>query len=214
MRARWRLLWLLLLTIFGVLPPASAQLVERFRHDRTGAGEAALQLARQALDSYCLQRERLAVPDHLPPLLYEHDGVFVSAQVHGAPRCCMGVLRPRGPSLAADIISAAVAAAAHDRRFPPLQPGELSDLQVIVSILDPPAAITDPFALDPLTDGLAVRSSRRTGVVLPGETGAMGRFVSWALIRAAAREGERVEYFRLKAIRFMEPSRQQANLGR
>jgi AMMECR1 domain-containing protein len=197
-------------TMVAALRPASAQLVERFRHDRTGAGQAALQLARQALDTYCLGRERLTVPDHLPPLLYEHAGVFVSAQVNGAPRCCMGVLRPRGPSLAADLINAAVLAAAHDERFPPLRPEELSGLRLIVSMLDPPEAVTDPFALDPLTDGLAVRSSRRVGVVLPGETGVLERFVSWAHIRAAAREGERPDYFRLKAIRFLEPANRQA----
>lgn len=193
---------------------ASAQLVDRLRQDRTGAGEAALRLARQALDHYCLKRARLSVPDGLPPLLYQHAGVFVSTQLHGAPRCCMGALRARGTSLAADIINAAVLAAAHDDRFLPLKPEELPKLRVIVSILDPPQAITDPYALDPLTDGLAVRSAQRTGVVLPAETHVLDRFVSWALIRAAARDGEPLQYFRLNAIRFIEPSPRQAELRR
>ena len=206
MRTRWPLLLLPLLTLCGVLSPAAAQLVERFRTDRTGAGEAALRLAREALDSTCLTRTHLAVPDHLPPLLYEHSGVFVSSQVNGAPRCCMGWLRAHGSSLAADIISAAGAAAAHDERFPPLRPAELAQIRLIVSVLDPPQAVTDPFALDPLTEGLAARSALRTGVVLPGETSQTDRFVSWALIRAAAREGERVQYFRLQAIRYIEPA--------
>jgi AMMECR1 domain-containing protein len=196
------------------IQPISAQVVARFQADRTGAGEAALHLARQALASYCLTRTRLPVPDHLPPLLYEHAGVFVSAQVNGAPRCCMGFLRPHGPSLAADVVAAAVAAAAHDERFPPLQPAELARIRLIVSVLDPPQAVADPFALDPLTDGLAVRSARRVGVVLPGETGLQERFVTWAVIRAAAAEGERVEYFRLNAIRFAEPVCPPAEMGR
>jgi hypothetical protein len=213
MRARWCLV-LIVCWMAAAMRPASAQLVARFRADRTGAGEAALHLAREALDRYCLTRTRLPVPDDLPPLLDEHAGVFVSAQVNGAPRCCMGWLRPHGPSLAADLISAAVAAAAHDERFPPLRPAELSQIRLIVSVLDPPRAVTDPFALDPLTDGLAVRSARRVGVVLPGETGVRERFVSWAMIRAVAREGERVEYFRLAAVRYIEPPSPQARLGR
>ena len=183
---------------------APAQVVSRFREDRTGAGEAALALARQALDAYCLRRERLTVPEGLPPLLYEHAGVFVSSQMDGAPRCCMGTLRPRGSSLAGDIIHAATLAAAHDLRFPPIKPEELPRLQVIVSILDPPQAVRDPYALDPLEDGLAVRSALRTGVVLPAETRVLERFVSWALIRAGAGTDEQVEYFRLKAARYVE----------
>jgi AMMECR1 domain-containing protein len=186
-------------------PPAPAQLVVRFRAD-DAAGEAALRLARRALDEYCLTRTHLPVPDDLPPLLYEHAGVFVSAQVAGAPRCCMGTLRPHGASLAADLIEAATRAAAHDTRFPPLQPAELPALRVIVSILDPPEAIANPALLDPVSDGLAVRSALRTGVVLPGETARPDRFVSWALIRAGAREGERVQFLRLNAVRFIEPS--------
>jgi len=200
-----RLKHLIFLTIILAPVPASAQLVARFRSD-PAAGEAALRLARRALNEYCLTRTSLPVPEDLPPLLYEHSGVFVSAQVHGAPRCCMGTLRPHGASLAADIIEAATLAAAHDTRFPPLQPAELPTLRVIVSVLDPPQAITDPFVLDPVSDGLAIRSSLRTGVVLPGETARADRFVAWATTRAGARDGERVQYFRLNAIRFIEPA--------
>jgi AMMECR1 domain-containing protein len=210
LRLQTLLLPLLLLGPFSLAP---AQPVARFRADEA-AGEAALRLARQALDEYCLHRSRITVPDNLPPLLYEHAGVFVSAQVNGAPRCCMGTLRPYGPSLAADIIAAATLAAAHDTRFPPLEPAELPALRVIVSILDPPQAITDPIMLDPVSDGLAIRSSLRTGVVLPGETGRLDRFLAWALIRAGARHGERVQYFRLNAVRFIEPSRPAASQRR
>jgi uncharacterized protein len=183
-----------------------AQLVQRFRQDGTGAGQAALTLARQALDHYCRHRESLPVPDQLPPLLLERSAVFVSAMRWGAPRCCMGSLYPRGSSLAADIIDTACSAAAHDLRFPPIRPTELAGLRVIVSILDAPVPITDPATLDPLTDGLAVRSARRTGVVLPQETPYYSNFLQWALIRAAARPGEKVEYFRLNAIRIVEPA--------
>ena len=183
----------------------AATLVDRFAADTTGAGPAAVHLARRALDEYCLHRVRLTVPGGLPPLLAQRGAVFVSAQVAGAPRCCMGSLYPRGATLAADLIEMACRAAAHDLRFAPLRPEELAGLRVIVSVLDPPEPVTDPWTLDPLNDGLAARGPRRTGVVLPGETGVQERFVRWAQMRAGLQPDERVVYLRLRAVRFIEP---------
>jgi AMMECR1 domain-containing protein len=180
-------------------------LVERFQADRTGAGKAAVRLARQALETYCRQRQRLMVPDDLPPLLRERGAVFVSGQVAGAPRCCMGSLYPRGASLAADVIEMACRAAAHDLRFAPLRADELPGLRVIVSVLDAPEPVADPYRLDPLTDGLAARGPRRTGVVLPGETAVMARFVGWAGVRAGLQPGDHPAYLRLRAARYIEP---------
>jgi AMMECR1 domain-containing protein len=195
-----------LLALLGACQALGApSLVQRFTEDQTGAGTAALKLARQALDGYCLRRERPVVPDDLPALLHERGALFVSAQINGAPRCCMGSLYPRGASLAADIIELACRAAAHDLRFAPLRPEELPRLRVIVSILDPPVPAADPWTLDPLTDGLAVRGPRRTGVVLPGETVRRERFVGWAEVRADLRPGDTPRYFRLRAARFIEP---------
>lgn len=185
---------------------SATSLVQQFRADETGAGAAALRLARLALDSYARDRERVALPASLPPLLLERGGVFVSSQLRGAPRCCMGTLYPRGASLAADLVDLACRAAAYDQRFPPLRPEELPQLQVIVSFLDPPEPTVDPLALDPLTEGLAVRGGQRTGVVLPGETGVRERFVQWGEIRAGLRPGARARYFRLEAVRYMEPT--------
>ena len=182
---------------------AFGQVVGRFEADRSGAGEFAVRLARRALDSYVLRRERVAVPEDIPELLRGRSGVFVSTMHSGAPRCCMGTLRGRR-SIAEDIVEAATLGAAHDLRFPPIKAEELAGLQVIVSVLDPPEGIINPWVLDPVTEGLAVRSARRTGVVLPGETGVLGRFVQWGLIRAGAAEGEKVEWFRVRAVRFWE----------
>ncbi|MEN6303744.1 MAG: AMMECR1 domain-containing protein [Armatimonadia bacterium] len=182
---------------------ASGQVVGRFEEDRSGAGEFAVRLARRALESYVLRRESVAVPEGVPELLRGRSGVFVSTMHNGAPRCCMGTLRGRR-SIAEDIVEAATLGAAHDLRFAPIKAEELAGLQVIVSVLDPPEGITNPWVLDPVTEGLAVRSARRTGVVLPGETGVLGRFVNWGLIRAGACEGEKVEWFRVRAVRFLE----------
>lgn len=204
---RRRIIILISLSALCLPRYAQAQLVSRFEKDDSGAGQFALRLARRALDAYCLRRERLTSPADVPSLLRSRGGVFVSAMDKGgAPRCCMGSLYPRSSALAAQIIDTATMAAAHDQRFKPLRPGELAGLRVIVSILDPPEPIFDPYSLDPVTDGLAARGVTRTGVVLPGETSRLDRFVGWARLRAAATPSGPVTYLKLKAIRFVEPA--------
>jgi AMMECR1 domain-containing protein len=199
--------WLSLLLATCLIRPASAaddDLLGAFASDHEGAAKAALSLARTAFDAYALRRERISVPDHLPPLLSKRNGVFVSAIVSGAPRCCMGSLYPSRDSLAEEIIAAAVAAAGLDARRAPIEPEELKRLRLVVSIVAPPESIADPASLNPVTDGLAVRSRTRTGVVLPGETRHRDRMIAWARIRAAAEPGEPIDYFRIRAFRIAE----------
>lgn len=185
----------------------STGLVAEFRADREGAGAAALALARSALDAWCLRHERLEPPADLPPLLRKRSGVFVSAILGDAPRCCMGSLYPIRATLAEEIVAAAIAAAGMDLRFPPLRPEELGGLRVVVSIVNPPESLADPAHLDPVKDGLAVRSATRWGVVLPGETPHRDLMIEWARIRAGAADDEPVEHFRVSAHRILEPVR-------
>ncbi len=177
-----------------------------FRRDQTHQGEAAVALARQALDYACRTHHQMPVPEKLPALLNEHGAVFVSSMLSasGAPRCCMGTLVPRESTLAQEIIANAFAAALHDKRFPPIRPGELPTFRVIVSIIGESRPITDPLTLDPLHDGLAVCGPQETGVVLPGETDEVQKMIAWGRIRAGVQAGQRVQYQRLDAVRFME----------
>jgi len=87
-----------------------------------------------------------------------HSGVFVTLHKHGRLRGCMGVLDGTLP-LAEALRQAAISAAVHDPRFPPVAPGELPDVQVEVSILSPPQRMT---SLDDL--GFA----QRPATPLPG----------------------------------------------
>lgn len=168
------------------------------------AAEAALELAREAFDACVLRRERIAVPDGLPALLSERSGVFVSAILGDAPRCCMGSLHPIRPTLAGEIVDAACAAAGMDTRFPPVTPVDLPRLRLVVSVVDPPEPIASANALDPLHDGLAVRGSGRWGVVLPAETPHAALMETWARIRAGASPDEPVSFYRVSAFRIIQ----------
>jgi len=199
-------LLIIVMSLVTALCFAASNLVEAFRHDREGQGEAALALARQALDYSARTHEPFPLPDKLPPLLKARGAVFVSSMLYrnGAPRCCMGTLHPRESTLAQEIVANALAAAAHDKRFPPIQPAELTSFRVIVSIIGDSHPITDPTTLDPVADGLAVCGPRETGVVLPGETGDVQKMIAWGRIRAGVKADEPASYLRLEAIRFME----------
>ena len=110
---------------------------------------------------------------------------------------------------ALEIISSSVAAAGRDHRFPPIKPGELKGLTLIVSIVGQPHPI-DLHALagiDPAHDGIAVKFGGRYGVTLSGETDEVERMLKWARIRAGAGPKSVVQMFRLEDVRFVEKPR-------
>ncbi len=193
---------LIVITLLA-LPARADDLLARFEADPV-AGQALLDLARETFETCVLRHEGVTLPDDLPALLGERSGVFVSAILGDAPRCCMGSIYPTRPTVAAEVVHAARMAAGMDLRFPPITPAELPRLRLIVSVIAPPEPITGPAGLDPLVDGLAVRGPRRWGVVLPAETPRAELMESWARIRAGVGESDRVDYYRVRAFRILE----------
>lgn len=95
-----------------------------------------------------------------------HSGVFVTLHRAGRLRGCMGTLDPSPPLIEA-VRSAALSAALHDPRFPPVTAEELSDLDVEVSVLSPPTAMR---SLDDLVlgkHGIIIQAGPRRGLFLP-----------------------------------------------
>ncbi len=205
------LLPLLLLVLTALPCPAGAQgQADDPRWADPAAQRAALALARRAFDAYALRREVIEPPRPLPVLFREPAAVFVSAmRADGSPRCCMGSLYPTQPDAAEEIIAGAVAAAGHDRRFPPLRPAELSHLTLIVSFVSRPRPITaaDAARLDPVREGLAVKNGDRWGVVLSGETARRENLPLWGRIRAGAGSTAPVQWFAIRDVRMKETAR-------
>ena len=201
-----------LMCLLCVLLPLAAQAQmpnEDPRWNEPGTHQYVLSLARRAFEAYVLRREVVDTPTMFPAVLGQQAGVFVSAQRHGAPRCCMGTLYPMHLSCAQEIVDNAVAAAGRDRRFAPIQPKELAHLTLIVSIVSRPRSITEAEAdtLDPVRDGLAAKCDGRWGVVLSGETARRENMRAWARARAGAKPGEPVEWFALSDVRMRETIR-------
>jgi AmmeMemoRadiSam system protein A len=132
-----------------------------------------LDIARQSIACGLRTGQPLVVdPDAHPPELRERRATFVTLHRASELRGCLGGLVASRP-LVADVAHSAFGAAFRDTRFPPIEAGELDELEIHVSILSPlePLAATDEKALldaiRPGVDGLVVRDGGRQGTFLP-----------------------------------------------
>lgn len=102
------------------------------------AGEILIPLARAAIRSAL--GEDPAYPSDKPSWLLAPGASFVTLTEGGALRGCIGSLEARLP-LGDDVQANAVAAAFRDPRFPPLDPIEIDQVAVEVSVLSAPSPL-------------------------------------------------------------------------
>ncbi len=132
-----------------------------------------LRLARQALEMG-VRGEKLPPLEmaSLPPRLREDGASFVTLTHQGQLRGCIGALEAYQP-LAEDVREHAIAAALNDYRFPPVQTGELNEIQIEVSRLTAPAPLAYSTSEDllaklrPHVDGVVLRDGLRRSTFLP-----------------------------------------------
>lgn len=98
--------------------------------------------------------------------LAEPRGAFVTLNVHGELRGCIGTFAPRG-SLAQTVAEMARSAATEDPRFTRLRPDEVSGLSISVSVLRTPHLLEDRSRIEVGLHGLIVRKGWNRGVLLP-----------------------------------------------
>lgn len=126
--------------------------------------EALLALARDAIAAVVTGRSpRLDTGLSVPG----GSGVFVTIRRGGVLRGCLGTLENR-LGLAREVLRCAVDAATSDTRFPPVEPEELDELAVEISVLGPLEPI-DPHAAPFVVGvhGLVVEEGARRGLLLP-----------------------------------------------
>lgn len=161
------------------------------------AGEQALlDLARAAVKAE-VEGKRPPAPPQKSPVR----PVFVTIEVKGKVVGCRGGLEPRTQSLEEEIVLAARAAAKHDPRHPPVNPKDLTDLQVTITVVERTEPL-DRIESLPASDGLVLKSGSRVGVVLPWEGKDPKVRLAWARKKAGVPEGAAYRLYRLKAERF------------
>lgn len=98
--------------------------------------------------------------------LREPRGAFVCIKKAGNLRGCIGMIEAKEP-LYKTIKNMAVQAAFSDPRFCSLDPSELADIQVEISVLTPLERIKDPAQIEIGKHGLYLRKGFHSGLLLP-----------------------------------------------
>ena len=127
-------------------------------------------LARQAIERFVRDGERLKPPDELSDELKRPAGAFVTIRRQGTLRGCIGTTQPTCSTVAEEVIGNAISAATRDYRFRPVTIEELDGLDVKVDVLSEMELVEGPDKLDPKRYGLLVQSEidpRKRGLLLP-----------------------------------------------
>ncbi len=131
-----------------------------------------LQVARNAIFRVLEPTEKVPNLGSFPDELMEERATFVTLELGGRLRGCIGMLEACRP-LAEDVAHNACAAAFEDPRFPPLSRDEFELLEIHISVLSPPEEIIFSAEADllaqirPGVDGLILQEGYRRGTFLP-----------------------------------------------
>ncbi|MBD3334478.1 MAG: AmmeMemoRadiSam system protein B [Candidatus Eisenbacteria bacterium] len=100
------------------------------------------------------------------PALHARRGAFVTLKRHGRLRGCIGHMSDDAP-LCKVVGAMALQAAFNDRRFQPLSPAELDQIEIEVSVLTPQRRIASPQEIVIGRDGVVLRKDGSSAVYLP-----------------------------------------------
>ena len=125
---------------------------------------ALLDLARRAISSAVIEKRILDFPS-CPTVLTEPAGAFVTLHRNGQLRGCVGQVESPDP-IAETVARAAINAALHDSRFAAVEAGEVSSLEIEISVLGRP----EPIAPEEILQGhhgLLIVKREHRGLLLP-----------------------------------------------
>ncbi len=132
-----------------------------------------LYLARKAIEAAVLHQSLPEiVSEKIPEQLKEPWACFVTLTQHGQLRGCIGTIYPQEPLFEA-VLRRARSAALEDPRFPPLQPSELGEVEIEISVLSRPRRLqfNRPEELlqlmRPGRDGVVLKVGQHQATFLP-----------------------------------------------
>ena len=131
--------------------------------------EFLLKLARDTINNYPNNTE--PDPSKLSNTLKEKRGVFVTLEINGQLRGCIGTIQPIMPLYKA-VIQNAISAAYSDPRFPPVTKEEATKLTIEISILTVPVKLNYTDAADLLKKlnhdlGIIIKKGMYSATFLP-----------------------------------------------
>ena len=135
-------------------------------------GKYLLRLARMTIEEKLFNQDAFQEETNLPDKFLNKRAVFVTLNIHGNLRGCIGHILPQ-VSLVDSVKSNAISAAFKDPRFPPLSKEEWKDIEVEVSVLTVPEQLEYSDAEDllnklrPGIDGVILRKDYHQSTFLP-----------------------------------------------
>lgn len=175
-----------------------------------------LKIARAAIfQGLAKSEEDTPLLREVPAELMEERATFVTLEIEGRLRGCIGMLEACRP-LAQDVEENARSAAFQDPRFPPLSRKEFDRLEIHISVLSPPEEISFSSEADlldqihPGSDGLILQEGFSRGTFLPSvwdELPEKERFLSHLKLKAGLPEtywSDTLQVFRYTAEYFGE----------
>jgi len=144
--------------VYADRPPPSFSLDEQEKKELLRIAQSALEM--------CVLENRAYAPLTDNPKLVSKKGAFVTLKKNGRLRGCIGFTEPVFP-LHQTVARAAIYAASRDVRFKPVQPSELKDIDVEISVLTPLRKIKNPNEVTVGKHGLVIAKGDRKGLLLP-----------------------------------------------
>ena len=134
-------------------------------------GKELIKLARESISSYFSDSD-VKVDENIKKKFSSKQGVFVTLNINGELRGCIGYPEPVLPLYEA-VVSAAKSAGFSDPRFGPLSEEEFKKIEIELSVLSVPELIKVSKFEDYIgkikigEDGLIIRSEFGSGLLLP-----------------------------------------------
>jgi len=127
--------------------------------------EALLRLARGTIEA-ALEGAKAPEVGLSTPALEAECGAFVTLHKKGRLRGCIGYVVAVKP-LQETVAEMAIQASQHDPRFPPVEAGELDEIDIEISVMSPLELVGDVSEIEVGRDGLVVQYGGRSGLLLP-----------------------------------------------
>ncbi len=126
--------------------------------------ETLLRVAREAVEAAAQGRSYTPLVEDIE--LRKPGAAFVTLKKHGELRGCIGTIEAYEP-LVLNVARMARCAALEDYRFSQVQPAEVRDLTLEISVMSPPTPVTDANEIEVGVHGLIIEQGQCKGLLLP-----------------------------------------------
>ena len=127
--------------------------------------EELLSIARKTISEY-VRNGNIPEFNVKSETLKEKSGAFVTLKKNGKLRGCIGLIIAEEPLFMA-IRKMAIKAATQDPRFPPLNPSEVDEIEIEISVLTPFQNVHNTAEIEVGRDGLMIKKGLMSGLLLP-----------------------------------------------